>query len=104
MAAGLSVREENLPELRRRLNDWAARECPVLHTPPLTCDVTIHLDRITVESVRHLDQLAPYGAENPTPVFLLQSAVVDGVYPVSEGRHPAWSFWGQARPRSHPRT
>ena len=87
MAAGLSVREENLPELRRRLNDWAARECPVLHTPPLTCDVTIHLDRITVESVRHLDQLAPYGAENPTPVFLLQSAVVDGVYPVSEGRH-----------------
>ena len=85
MAAGLSVREENLPELRRRLNEWAARECPVLHTPPLTCDVTIHLDRITVESVRHLDQLAPYGAENPTPVFLLQSAVVDGVYPVSEG-------------------
>ena len=81
MAAGLSVREENLPELRRRLNEWAARECPVLHTPPLTCDVTIHLDRITVESVRHLDQLAPYGAENPTPVFLLQSAVVDGVYP-----------------------
>ena len=87
MAAGLSVREENLPELRRRLNVWAARECPVLHTPPLACDVTIHLDRITVESVRHLDQLAPYGAENPTPVFLLQSAVVDGVYPVSEGRH-----------------
>ena len=87
MAAGLSVREENLPELRRRLNEWAARECPVLHAPPLTCDVTIHLDRITVESVRHLDQLAPYGAENPTPVFLLQSAVVDGVYPVSEGRH-----------------
>ena len=87
MAAGLSVREENLPELRRRLNDWAARECPVLHTPPLTCDLAIHLDRITVESVRRLDQLAPYGAENPTPVFLLQNAVLDGIYPVSEGKH-----------------
>ncbi len=36
MAAGLSVREENLPALRRRMNDWAARECPVLYTPPLT--------------------------------------------------------------------
>ena len=32
MAAGLSVREEDLPTLRQRLNDWAARECPVLHT------------------------------------------------------------------------
>ena len=66
MAAGLSVREENLP---------------------LECDLSIHLDRITVESVRRLDQLAPYGAENPAPVFLLEKAVVEGVYPVSEGRH-----------------
>ena len=70
MAAGLSVREENLPALRRRLNEWAARECPVLHATPLECDLSIHLDRVTVESVRRLDQLAPYGAENPTPVFL----------------------------------
>ena len=87
MAAGLSVREENLPALRRRLNEWAARKCPVLHATPLECDLSIHLDRVTVESVRRLDQLAPYGAENPTPVFLLQNAVVDGVYPVSDGRH-----------------
>ena len=87
MAAGLSVREENLPELRRRLNEWAARECPVLHTAPLECDLPIHLDRVTVDGVRRIDALAPFGAENPTPVFLLQSAVVDGVYPVSEGRH-----------------
>ena len=87
MAAGLSVREENLPELRRRLNKWAARECPVLHTPPLCCDLAIHLDRITVDSVRRLEQLAPYGAENPTPVYLLQNAVLDGVYSVSEGKH-----------------
>ena len=87
MAAGLSVREENLHELRRRLNEWAARECPVLLTPPLECDLSIHLDRITVESVRRLEQLAPYGAENPTPVFVLEKAVIDGIYPVSEGRH-----------------
>ena len=87
MAAGLSVREENLPELRRRLNEWAARECPVLVTPPLECDLSIHLDRITVESVRRLEQLAPYGAENPTPVFVLEKAVIDGIFSVSEGKH-----------------
>ena len=87
MAAGLSVREENLEALRRRLNEWAARECPVLQIPPLTCDLSIHLDRVTVDAVRRLDQLAPFGAENPTPVFLLQNAVLDGVYPVSDGKH-----------------
>ena len=83
MAAGLSVREENLPELRRRLNEWAARECPVLHTAPLECDLPIHLDRVTVDSVRRIDALAPFGAENPTPVFLLQSAVVDAALNLS---------------------
>ena len=87
MAAGLSVREENLPELRRRLNEWAARECAVLFTPPLECDLSIHLDRITVESVRRLEQLAPYGAENPTPVFVLEKAVIDSIFSVSEGKH-----------------
>ena len=87
MAAGLSVREEDLPELRRRLNEWAARECAVLFTPPLECDLSIHLDRITVESVRRLEQLAPYGAENPTPVFVLEKAVIDGIFSVSEGKH-----------------
>lgn len=87
MAAGLSVREENLPELRRRLNEWAARECAVPFTPPLECDLSIHLDRITVESVRRLEQLAPYGAENPTPVFVLEKAVIDGIFSVSEGKH-----------------
>ena len=87
MAAGLSVREENLPQLRRRLNEWAARECPVLHAPPLECDLSIRLDRVTVESVAALEKLAPYGAENPTPVFLLEKAVVEGIYPVSEGKH-----------------
>ena len=42
---------------------------------------------VTVDAVRRLDQLAPFGAENPTPVFLLQNAVLDGVYPVSDGKH-----------------
>ena len=87
MAAGLSVREEDLQTLRQRLNDWAARECPVLRTPPLECDLSVHLDRLTVESVRRLDQLAPYGADNPSPVFVLERAVVEGVYAVSEGKH-----------------
>ena len=114
MAAGLSVREENLPELRRRLNEWAARECPVLHTPPLTCDLSIHLDRITVESVRRLEQLAPYGADNPTPVFLLEKAVVEGIYPVSEGKHSRlrlrqgnasiYAVWFGMRPEQLPYT
>ena len=87
MAAGLLVREENLPALRRRMNEWAARECPVIHTPPLVCDLSLRLGKVTVEEVRALERMAPFGADNPAPVFLLENAVVEAVYPVSDGRH-----------------
>ncbi len=87
MAAGLLVKEEDLPALRSRMNEWAARECPVIQAPPLVCDLSVRLPRVTVEEVRALDRMAPFGAENPAPVFLLEKAVVEGIYPVSDGKH-----------------
>lgn len=87
MAAGLLVQEENLPELRRRMNEWAARECPVIQAPPLVCDLSLRLARVTVEEVRAVERMAPFGADNPAPVFLLEKAIVEGIYPVSEGKH-----------------
>ena len=87
MAAGLLVQEENLPELRRRMNEWAARECPVIHAPPLVCDLSLRLARVTVEEVRAVERMAPFGADNPAPVFLLERAIVEGIYPVSDGKH-----------------
>ncbi len=87
MAAGLSVTEENIPALRRALNEYAARECPVPAIPSVEMDVEVRLDQISVEEVQGLDYLAPCGAGNPAPLFLVRDAVVEAVYPVSEGRH-----------------
>jgi single-stranded-DNA-specific exonuclease len=87
MAAGLSVREENIPALRRRMNEWAAREFPVPELPPLEPDLSLNLDRMSIACVQALDQLAPFGSGNPAPLFLLENAVIEAVYPVSEGRH-----------------
>ncbi len=87
MAAGLSVREEQLPALRRRMNEWAAQECPVIQAPSLLCDLSLRLDKLTVAELQAVEQMAPFGADNPAPVYLLKNAVVEGVYPVSDGRH-----------------
>ena len=87
MAAGLSIREENLEEFRRRINAWARREYPVFHQPPLKLDVTVRLDELDVDQVRGLEYLAPCGNCNPAPLFLLEDAEIEGVYSVSEGRH-----------------
>lgn len=87
MAAGLSAKEDVLPLLRARMNDWAAKEYPVPRRAPLQADLSIRLDKLNVEAVQGLEKLAPFGGGNPTPLFLLENAVIDGIYPVSEGRH-----------------
>ena len=87
LAAGLSVAKENLPALRKALNEFAAREYPVLECPPLELDVAVRLDQLTVDQVEGLHYLAPCGNGNPAPLFLLENALVEGVYPVSDGRH-----------------
>ena len=87
LAAGLSIEEGKLEEFRRRINAWAAKEYPVMRLPALKLDVAVRLDQLTVDEVRGLDYLAPCGGGNPAPTFLLEDAVIDGIYPVSEGRH-----------------
>jgi single-stranded-DNA-specific exonuclease len=87
MAAGLSIEEKNIPELRRRMNEWAAKEYPVISRPPLRPDLSIRLDKMNLASVSALDRLAPFGSGNQTPLFLLENAQIEGIYPVSEGKH-----------------
>lgn len=87
LAAGLSVKAENIEPLRKALNEFAAKEYPVLELPPLQLDVAVQLDRLDVSDVQGLDYLSPCGNGNPAPLFLLQDALVEGVYPVGDGRH-----------------
>jgi single-stranded-DNA-specific exonuclease len=75
LAAGFTVRNENLPELVRRLREIAARELEGLDLcPVLRADVEIPLERLRhgyVETVlSYLEQLQPTGQGNPEAVFV----------------------------------
>ena len=87
LAAGLSIRRENLEAFRKQINAWAAKTYPLPQQPPLRLDVPVRLDEVTVEEVQGLDYLAPCGHGNPAPLFLVENAIVDGVYPMGDGRH-----------------
>lgn len=87
MAAGLSILPERMEEFRRRINAWAAQHHPVMPCPPLEVDAPVRLDQLSVEDVQALDLLEPFGAGNPSPLFLLEQVTVDGAYPVGDGRH-----------------
>lgn len=68
MAAGLSLAEENVPVLRRRLNELTALTEEDF-IPKIMIDVPMPIDYITPELVEQLSLLEPFGKGNEKPVF-----------------------------------
>ena len=88
LAAGFTVREENIPALAQALRRRVAevrrgRELPSV----LEVDMAVSPQHLTVEAVEALDLLEPCGTGNPRPVFLLQGAQVHTMSQVGRGRH-----------------
>lgn len=92
LAAGFSIKKQNVKSFRKRLNKWAAENVNVMPVPQLWADTEIEVKDITVEAVEDLDRLMPYGSGNPAPVFLLNAVILDAVYPVSDGKHSRLRF------------
>lgn len=86
-AAGLSIRRENLPVFRQEINRWAAAHHPVVEAPAISVDASVTLPELTEQNVAALNVLAPFGNGNPAPLFVVEKASVDALYPVSEGKH-----------------
>lgn len=73
MAAGFSIKKENLRELRERLNEHSGLTEDDI-TPRLMIDVPMPLRYNSVELTMQLERLEPYGKGNRRPLFA-QAAV-----------------------------
>lgn len=68
MAAGLTLREEDVADMRKRLNAYTLLTEADL-VPKIRIDVPMPIDYITRELVEQLSLLEPYGKGNEKPVF-----------------------------------
>ena len=68
MAAGLSLREENVEALRKSLNE----NCQLTEedfVPSLHIDMELPMEYVNMELMRQLEALEPFGVGNPKPLF-----------------------------------
>ncbi len=89
LAAGFTIRKENLDAFRKRMNERVTEKLGAE-----ACEASLHIDALitspgeaTLEQVRRLDALEPYGAGNPRPTFALLGAEAEVVQSVGQGRH-----------------
>lgn len=75
-AAGLSLKQENLPEFKRRFEEIVSNTLTEEMTvPEIEIDTEINLDMINRKFYRILKQFAPFGPGNMAPVFLTNDVV-----------------------------
>ncbi|HMV83724.1 MAG TPA: single-stranded-DNA-specific exonuclease RecJ [Blastocatellia bacterium] len=85
MAAGFTVKAEQIEEMRRRLNRHASE---ILREEELgrvlTADAELSLDNATVAVTKLLARLEPHGIGNPQPLFLMRNLPLRSVQTLKE--------------------
>ena len=87
LAAGLNIRRDKLEDFRTALAEYYRKNHP-LPTPEVQCDLLINdPELLSIENVRSLDLLEPFGNQNPRPVMCLSGAVLESAQAVGGGKH-----------------
>ncbi len=87
-AVGFAMRSENVPELRRRLNEYARTMLSTEDLQPvLEYDGEITMEQVTPRFWESLRALQPFGMGNPEPVFLARSTTLMGEPKVMREKH-----------------
>lgn len=86
MAAGLSLKEENIDEFRRKLNENAHLTEDDL-IPEILIDSVMPIGYIRPELVRQIELLEPFGNGNTKPVFAIKGVTAANVQLVGKNRN-----------------
>jgi len=103
-AAGLTLKEENLPEFCSRIEKFIAGKINRdMLTPVITVDTRLNFDQITPKFFRILKQFQPFGPENTAPVFITENVYDNGnVRRVgAEGGHLKLELMQESQPYRH---
>ena len=87
LAAGLNIRRDRLDRFREALAAYYRRHRPA-PLPEVCCDLLItDPSLLSVENVRSLDMLEPYGNANPKPIMCICGATLESASEVGGGKH-----------------
>ncbi len=84
-AAGVTIKTEDIPEFRRRINKYA-RGFEFI-APKLCLDCKLNPAALSLDLAFALKTLEPYGNANPTPLFGVFGARLDRITPIGNNKH-----------------
>ena len=87
MAVGLSVKKENLPQLQSEFEKIAKDSDVDTLYPVLLIDSVENVEDLSVELVKSLQVLEPFGEGNRNPIFAFKNLKISSIRALTEGKH-----------------
>lgn len=76
MAAGITVKKENIDPLREKLAEAVSKLNINSNSKSIVIDMKVDFDDINFDLINEIELLSPYGIGNSEPLFLIESANV----------------------------
>ena len=88
MAAGVTISEKNIDELRLRLKNCYCNKLGPSHEPGLRIDFEVEKpELLTLANIKALALLEPFGYGNTQPILLITDALLIGKTSIGGGKH-----------------
>ncbi len=87
MAAGVTLKAENISAFREKINEYAKERFPEMPAPVLRLDCKLNPASLSPQMPAQLRGLEPFGSGNPQPLFGLYGMELSEVIPVGGGGH-----------------
>lgn len=85
LAAGIGLKTENIDKFRMAINDYA--DTVEMPYPIQNIDFKLNPACVNTEMLETVEQLEPFGAGNPQPIFGLYNMTVTDIQPIGNGKH-----------------
>ena len=87
MAVGLSLKRSNFDSFKEKFQEIVEESDIKDIVPIIKIDDEIDLKNVTMDMVREIDKLQPFGEENKVPIFLFRNLKIDSIRAISDGKH-----------------
>ena len=87
MAVGLSLHREDFENFKKVFENYAS-SCNLNQIIPIiNIDKEVTDKELTIQNVKDLQKLEPFGEANKTPLFLFKNLKIDSIRSLTEGKH-----------------
>ena len=87
MAIGLSFKKKNFEKIKKQLQDYVQEVDISGIIPIIELESEVSLKGISIEDVKSIYKLEPFGEANKMPIFLFKNLKIDSIRSLSEGKH-----------------